>query len=185
MAKLKKLFLSTTMLLGVCAIGGGLTSHAEDSADPTPTEVTENFSFVEEFDFGDGTIDAYGKDNNHNIYANNKQDLITTSLEKMDGLEVLKVTTLKDGAQQGKVSFRDDANSSSLYNHPGTSMVLKFRFYIDHGREQQFTLWFNANDIGASKTYTLLRMRDDGTYYQVAGGAWQKSTVLTDRVSKN
>ncbi|MDE6242207.1 MAG: InlB B-repeat-containing protein [Anaeroplasmataceae bacterium] len=184
MAKFKKIFLSAAMLFGICAIGGGLTSHAEDG-DQTPVELTEHFSFTEEFDYGDGTIDAYGGANNHNIFAigNNAANLVSTSLENMDGLEVLKITGLSDGALQGQVQFRDNGSASSLYNQPGTSMVLKFKFYIDHAREQQFTIWFGSDDIGASRTYTLLRMRDDATTYQVAGGSWQTIDVLTERVS--
>ena len=183
MAKFKKIFLNTAMLCGICCLGGGLTTYAEDT--PTEPTLTENFSFVEEFDYGDGSIDAYGGANNHNIYANNKQELVTPTLDKKDDLEVLKVTTVKNTSQTGKISFRDNASASSLFNKENGSMVLKFNFNIDHGREQQFGLWFHANDIGASRTYTLLRMRDDGTYFQLPGGAWTKVDTLSGRVTKN
>ncbi len=192
MKKFKKLFLSAAMLSALCALGGGLTSNAEDATEPSTPEVpslTENFSFAEEFDYGDGTIDAYGGANNHNIYANNKQALISTKLEKKDDLEVLTINTLKDGSQSGKISFRDNAAAPNLYNKEGGAMVLKFKFNIDHGREQQFGLYFHANDgLGAAKSYELLRMRDNGTFYRVKAGdnsAWIQITTLKDRVTKN
>ncbi len=183
MANFKKLFLSAAMLCGICCLGVGLTTNAEEL--PTEPTLTENFSFVEDFDYGDGSIDAYGGANNHNIYANNKQDLVTPTLDKKDNMEVLKVTTVKNASQTGKISFRDNASASSLFNKEDGSMVLKFKFNIDHGREQQFGLWFHANDIGASRTYTLLRMRDDGTYFQLPGGAWTKIDTLSGRITKN
>ncbi|MCM1195604.1 MAG: InlB B-repeat-containing protein [Roseburia sp.] len=180
--KFKKLFLSTIMLCGIALVGGGLTTHAEDEA---PKELTENFSFTEEFDYGDGSISAYGGANNHNLYANSKQDLVITTLEQKDNLEVLKVSTMANASQTGKISIRDNGSASSLFNKENSSMVLKFKFNIDHGREQQFGLWLNTADIGSSRTYTLLRMRDDGTYYQIPEGQWIKMETLTARVSKN
>ncbi|MDE7106059.1 MAG: InlB B-repeat-containing protein [Anaeroplasmataceae bacterium] len=178
MAKFKKLFLSAAMLFGICAIGGGLTSHA-DEGDQEPAELTENFSFAEEFDYGDGTIDAYGGANNHNIYNNNKKDTndVTLELEQQDDLEVLKISAVTSTSQQVTINFRDNASASSLYNNPGTSMVIKLRFKTDHGREQQFRLYFGSNEVNSTaKTYTLLRMRTDGVTYQLGGGSWLTTT---------
>ncbi|MDE5715144.1 MAG: InlB B-repeat-containing protein [Anaeroplasmataceae bacterium] len=189
MKKIKKLLLSTAMFGALCALGTGLTSKAEDaSTEPAQPTLSENFSFVEEFDYGDGTIDAYGGSNNHNIYANNKQDLITTSLLTKDNLEVLNINILKNSSQSGKISFRDNASAPNLYNKEGGSMVLKFKFNIDHGREQHFGLYFHANDgvSTGAKTYELLRMRDEGTYYRLGNGTWVLITdTLTGRISKN
>lgn len=192
MKKFKKLFLSAAMLGSLCVLGAGLITNADDTAPTSPIEpkeptLTENFSFVEEFDYGDGTIDGYGGTNNHNIYANNKQDLITTSLVKKDDLEVLNINTLKNASQNGKISFRDNTSAPNLYNKEGGSMVLKFKFNIDHGREQHFGLYFHANDqVNASaKTYELLRLRDNGTYYRLGNGTWIKIDTLVGRVSKN
>ncbi|MDE7213123.1 MAG: Ig-like domain-containing protein, partial [Anaeroplasmataceae bacterium] len=152
MAKFKKLFLSAAMLLGICVIGGGLTTHADDG-DQEPAELTENFSFVEEFNYNSDGVGEPGKDNEYNIfsaqYTNTNEDG-ALSLEKKGEYDALKLVAARIDSSQNilAVAFRDQGKP--IYdNEENPNAIIKIRYLSDNqgGNNIDFCLMFNKDEL--------------------------------------
>lgn len=170
MAKFKKVFLSVAMLCGLCAVGSQLTTHA--AAD----------GLVENFDYSTEEITTGGA-SNYNIYS---KSIVSTELAQEDSLDVLKISHQPGdlGSTGGKIEFRDNAAASSLFNTPGSSIVIKVKFKMNQTEDKSFKLWFGGGDVNSSgKTYNLLRMRYDEFKYQM--GTATEQTVKGVVVSAN
>lgn len=154
MANFKKLFLSAAMLIGIGVVSGSLSTHA--AAD----------GLVENFDYSTDEI-TIGATSNYNIYS---KTIVATELVQDDSLDVLKISHQPGelASTSGKIEFRDNGGASSLFNTPGSSVVIKIKFKMNQTEDKSFKLWFGGGDVNSSgKTYNLLRMRYNEFRYQM------------------
>ncbi|MDE6656202.1 MAG: InlB B-repeat-containing protein, partial [Anaeroplasmataceae bacterium] len=170
MAKFKKMFLSAAMLLGICVIGGGLTTHA------APDGLFEDFVHEDGAELGDT--------NGSNAYNVFSQNIIVPELAKVDDLDVLKLSHQPGDLAEtgGKVEIRDNGEASSLFNTPGASTIVQIKFKMNQTEDKSIKFWFGGGDVNASgKTYNMLRMRYNETRYQMgtASEVTDKTYIVT------
>ena len=178
MAKFKKLILGAALLGSIFTVGGTITSHADGIEEPT--ELTENFSFVEEFDYSNTGEVTTGTGSNASITTITgstgyyKQNLVSSDTE--DYLRIhfdsenptnLSTTTYRFGPDGGTGWV---ANQSSATDK---SVVIKVRFKTGTNNRKTFRLWMN------SKNYDVFNTIDGDTiYYTIANATPDRDTGI-------
>ncbi|MDE7263821.1 MAG: InlB B-repeat-containing protein [Anaeroplasmataceae bacterium] len=160
--KFKKIFLSVAMLGTLCALGGGLTTNAEDA--PAEPSLTENFTFKEEFDYGDGSL-IVGAGSNHN-FTSVSTNAYTYGLEKDGDTEYFKAfveNETKANVASTNFVFRPNGGAGNVYAATGDNkdVVFKTRFKTSSQDRKFIRLYM------AGKNYDIFNIFNNTVYYTI------------------
>ncbi|MDE6408497.1 MAG: InlB B-repeat-containing protein [Anaeroplasmataceae bacterium] len=196
MAKFKKLFLSAAMLFGICAIGGGLTSHAEEGDQEEPAELTEHFSFDEEFNYtNEGTVTT-GAGSNASLQnistAAYTNELVHDEDQNEDYLKIsFHAESLTSCAGTNYV-FRPNGGAGNVIDLASSSnkdAVIKIRFKTGTENRKTFRLYmaggnYDVINLISGHLYYTFNNKIDGsdpdyeTFGSVSVNQWHEAVIV-------